>query len=73
MGKHRKRNLNKKIVAKVKENGVGLVIEQCGVDRHACVGTEMGPGGLIEDQRDHVGVQVRQVGEWAMILCLLPS
>jgi hypothetical protein len=57
-GKHRKMNLNKKIVVKVKQNGVELVVEHCGVDRHAFVGTEMGLGGSIEDQRGLV-VQVQ--------------
>ena len=58
MGKHRKMNLNKKIVVKVKQNVVELVVEQCGVDGHAFVETEMGLGGSIKDQRGLV-VQVQ--------------
>ena len=65
--------LGEKIFEQAKKNSTGLVREQYCTVEHAGVGTEMGLGGLIEDWRGLVGVQVQLAGEWGGIWRLQPS
>ena len=55
------------------KNLVGFIVEQYCTIKHAGVGTETGWGGLIEDQKGLMGVQVQQAGEWGGIQHLPPS
>jgi hypothetical protein len=57
----------------LKKNMAGFAVEQYCTVEHACVRTETGLGGSIVDPKDLVGMQLRQVGEWAGILRLPPS
>jgi hypothetical protein len=51
--------LVEKIFEMMKKYSAGFVVEQCCTVEHACVRTETGLGGLIEDRRGLVGVQVQ--------------
>jgi hypothetical protein len=47
----------------LKKNTAGFVVEQCCTVEHACIRIETDPGGLIENPRGLMGMQVQQVGE----------
>ena len=55
------------------KNLARFVVEQYCTVEHAGVGTETGSGGLIEDRKGLMGVQVQQAGEWGGIRRLRPS
>jgi hypothetical protein len=65
--------LVERILGSLKKYSAGFIVEQCCVVEHASIRTEMDPGGLIEDPRGLMGVQVQQVGEWVGIPHRPPS